>query len=368
MKKSGSRKTLKKDKIKFYDVFRIGLELEGEFINEPNEEGYQEFFRVASDGSLDHQGYEERGHLMELEGSIIEEETQQKRFINFFKKLEVPVGEDGRYKQFALNNNTAGTHLHFSFKRGYIEKILNGVDTQEKFGVSSMTMYKYYHLIFDGVDFERYFFRRYFNCFKLSKFWDRLGNNYCKPFSDRETNRKADIRDFNLYNIERKKGGRRDKYQWLNTLSLANGEGVEIRIFPYLVTAGGIEDVIEFSKDVLKGFLVQKATKRKIRLIERFFEIKKNYKFNENFLRKYDRALLTSFTANSGVDFNRPSITKLSIDLIEFYCYLFDNNKKAFEPRNPEQEIDENAHEDSEREASEDRATPAFSAEYLSND
>lgn len=305
------RKKAKKDSINFYDVFKIGIEIEGEFIKRIDRGGFT-MFEVDEDGSLRNMF---GGNCLELRSKIIDSEEKEKTLLNELKNLETQI-EEGR-KQFAYMNKTAGTHIHFSFSSKYKRQLkeLSGMDKDN------------YLYLFDSVEFEKYFFQRYFTAFNLSKFWNRLQNEYCQPFIqfNQVRNNKMEIIDnIPLGEIESRKRDGRNRYHWLNNECLKEGEGMEIRIFPHLLTTKGVEDVIKFVREVLVAYLVKKKTQALFEKIQKFFEIKAKYKFNETKLKKYDRVLFYSL-------FGARDVNYLSMDFIEFYVYLFEKNKKAFE-------------------------------------
>ena len=309
------RKQAKKDKLSFYDVFKIGIEVEGEFLKSVNELSpiLENNFEIINDSSIENR---KGGNCYELKSKIIKNKVDENKIFEIFKKLETELEERG-LKQFAYSNRTAGTHIHFSFTDDYKEKLkdLEGRDKDN------------YLYIFDSIDFEKYFFQRYFNNFRLKKYWDRINNRYCRTFLQFDSSRNATSGKpliENLNEVETIKGGRRERYHWLNNDCLREGEGMEIRIYPHLITQKGVVDIINFTKDVLKGYLVKKKNEKKLEGIYEFFKIKNQYRINDSDLKKYDKVLYYSLNIENRNDEN------LSMDMIEFYNYLFKKNKKCF--------------------------------------
>ena len=307
------KKQAKKDSISFYDVFKIGVEIEGEFVEDYGTiKERTKHFEVAEDSSLRNQF---GGNLFELRSNIIDSEEKEKELLEGLLNIEKVV-EEGR-KQFAYSNRTAGTHFHFSFSEKYKENL------KELYLLGANK--DYYLYLFDSIDFEKYFFERYFRTFNLSKFWERLNSEFCQSFIkySRGCSGLFVGNDVNLVEIENIKGGSCSRYKWLNNECLSEGEGLEIRIFPHLITEKGVKDVFNFVKEVLIAYLVKKKTQLLFDDIYFFFENKNKFNLEVKNLRKYDKVLYYSLIGNR-------SMNNLSMDFIEFYNYIFRKNKTAF--------------------------------------
>ena len=296
----------KAQKQEFYDLFQIGVEIEGSFVNDEDDieecsEGYfsRDNDSIKEDGSISDIG---EGYAIELVTPIITSEEEEKSFVDAVKSIETTLSD---YKGFAYVNSSAGTHIHLDFNHKSIERL-------KELGYKGEISRDLLLRIFDSVDFERFFFEEYFKAFRLQKFWKRLQNSYCKPFigtrsSGQELNEYRALND-----IEREKG-ERDRYRWLNVTCLREHRGIEFRIFPYIQTTKGLLDVIEFTQAVVLRYFKKKGTKKNIEMIQAYHEGK--LRVNETVLSKYDRVLFASMNTSRNEQ-------NVSFDLIEFLAYL----------------------------------------------
>ncbi len=255
---------IRKDSMKkFYDVFKIGLEIEGEFFD--SKESMRELTGnylgrkadVTRDGSLNSNF---SGHCHEIVTPVIHSAVEEKAFLHAMKKISHKT-EDGNVA-FAYANKSAGTHIHVSFSEKFMSEFKKnyGMEYGENF-----------LRIFDSVEFEKLFFKRYFATFRLEKFWHRLQNRYCGSFLTATSDR---IVDDSLVVIEKKKGESETRYVWLNYECLPEGQGFEIRIFPHLQTASGIKKVIAFTQKVLLEYMSKGDTKKRFDTVADFYKSK----------------------------------------------------------------------------------------------
>ncbi len=218
----------------FYSIFRLGVEVEGEFINCP--ESDDRIAEIKEDGSLDDR---HGGYLREVVSPIITDEGKEVAFIDYFRDLT--VNDALSIPAFAYQNNTAGTHIHVSFQDKPDEMLL----------------------VFDTKRFARFFFKKYKKEFgKSVKFMQRLSNNYCNRLE-----RLATVAD-EYYHREKASGS--ERYNWLNTTGILSGQnkGIEFRIFPHLQTAEGLDEVIQFIKKVVGDYYHQSTTQKELKMLE----------------------------------------------------------------------------------------------------
>jgi len=244
-------------KKKFYDEYQIGVEIEGEFFLSPSElfeDGYPRGIGdVVGDGSIYPQN---DGHLFEINSSLIHCKDIENDFIASLRGMS-RKGKDT--SPFAMSNNTAGTHVHLDINRGRALSFLS------KYGLPSTIPYSFYLRFLDSMEFEKFFFGEYFKYFKMKKFWERLSNNYCRAFIKR-SGLVAMGEDTKPEEVECDKLSL-GKYKWLNFQSLKQKMGIEFRIFPYLTTAKGVQNVIDFTQYVVMKYMEQYATREKLMVI-----------------------------------------------------------------------------------------------------
>lgn len=248
------KKTEKKE-LTFYDIFRIGWEFEMEAKRGITlSAGFQgDIIEVVSDGSINTKN---SGKPLEVRTSkpVVNEE-EEKTFMEEMK-MNIPEFKSASGENvFAHYNTTCGTHYHFSFKK----------------------LPDNYLWLFNTIDFEKFFMRKYLETFTSEKFLARINNSYCKSpniTGARGTETKpGDVRkDLNKIRLEsfRNQNSRNDgdRYQWLNMQSVTEHTGAEIRIFPFLQTYSGIELVTKFMKEMLMEFYLKPETQQKIKLLE----------------------------------------------------------------------------------------------------
>lgn len=231
----------------FYKTFKIGIEIEGEFFKKPS----LNYWEVGSDNSIVLKN--SNNFANELRSIVISNEKEEEVVFKDLSNLKEEKTSFGK-KIFSVKNNSCGTHIHFSFQS---EKNDNDL------------------YIFDTIEFERYFMKRYNSFFKNTKFVKRIFNEYCKPFSDLEKGE----RQYRVLNIEKKKANR-DKYVWLNSRTIHDGTGFEIRIFPHVQTVVGIKQIVEFTKSILLSYFNLKKTQQDLEYIRLYF---KNYNSRLNY-------------------------------------------------------------------------------------
>lgn len=290
---------------KFYDFFQVGLEVEGSFLN--MQSSVSEAFEVSGsndengatrttgDGSVsDVSGSHWTG---EVQGRILRSDEDEARWLSAFDTLSEEY--EGR-KIFALRNPTAGTHIHVDVKRG-----------SEK--TEAM-------LAFDSVDFEKYFFLEYFKAFNSQKFAQRLNNRYCARFFLGN--------DVSLPYIEERKGSR-ERYRWLNTECITEGQGIEVRVFPYLQTVEGLREVLSFTKTVFLRYYLLPKTQKRVRDIQSFVE--KCGGLSRGFFR-VDVRKLNHFekTLFDVLKVERSELRLQSAETFEFLCELYKAKPSAF--------------------------------------
>lgn len=290
---------------KFYSIFQIGIEVEGSFLfNRDELQDRMAHCEVVDDGSVN--SVNDGGYEHEIRSEIISSTTKEKIFLDGLENISDMYNED---KIFAYRNKSAGTHIHFDFN--------------DRFKSGGATSYSL--LAFDSLEFERYFFREYFKRFNKSKFSDRLSNSYCRPYL-------RDVRNDNrlnsaLVNVEDSKANR-DRYYWLNTQCLSGGKGIELRIFPYLQTVDGVQEVINFTKEVLYKYWEKPKVQRRAKLIENYYANVASRTLNLRKLNEYEKILLHALNITD----RNP--LKHSSDSIEFLMDLFAKKPSAFEMQN----------------------------------
>mgnify|MGYP001199794643 CR=1 FL=1 len=243
-----------KEKSQFYDTFKMGIEIEMEL---PSGKELQDRLNLEwiGDGSIQQKN---NGRCIELINhkpfkSLAEEDA-------FMAEMRVQLGDfrsSNGERIFAYKNNTAGTHIHFSFKDKADDCLW----------------------IFDTIDFQQDFFNAYMSRFQSTKFLERINQQYCKaPFlysaKGAQTVPKEvreDLRKLNLPNYVDEKqriGGNGSRYRWLNMEALEKDSGVELRIFPHIQTYSGVKAVMDFTREIINKHYWKASTQEKLKLIE----------------------------------------------------------------------------------------------------
>lgn len=263
-----------KTKEKFYDLFQIGLEIEGEFFcNYSGPEGMEErtkhYFRTGN-GTIKHDGSlcrRKDGYLFELNSPIIKSVEDEKRFIealrSISKKRDRP---NGVFEVFSWVNETAGTHVHLDWNKRRIRKVFRAIGFHPRSKKDELKLSQYLRM-FDSMEFEEFFFDRYFKTFHLKKFWTRLTNNYCRSFL---TPTEKGVKPTPMNEVEQKKFDR-GKYSWLNYECLSRDMGIEFRIFPYVTTVSGVREMISFIQHVMLEYFTNKVSAEDLKMIEAYY-------------------------------------------------------------------------------------------------
>jgi len=294
-----------KAKAQFYELFQIGVEVEGEWKLRARqiEEKCASYFSedddsLKGDGSISARN---GGNEYELVSPVIKTLKEEKAFFTALDSLKVKG-------HFAYQNQSCGTHIHLDVKPEAITKISDTLG----FNINGEADHSYMLKLLDSVDFERYFFKEYFRAFTLPKFWDRLRNDYCKPHSV-VRNGTTRFTERPLDEVERIKEGR-GRYHWLNFECLHRQAGIEFRIFPYITSTAGMEDVVKFCQYVVLSYWKSKATADRLQKITDYYN--GVIAIDKSKLDKYDAMLFSSFRGEGR------NITQVSYDLIEFTAYL----------------------------------------------
>lgn len=137
--------------------------------------------------------------------------------------------------------------------------------------------------VYDTRRFEKFFFERYLATFKSEKFLARLDYQYCrapqlKSAAGPETKPREIMRDIKehtsiAYMSERTTVGRR---RWLNTQSIDENTGMEVRIFPFLQTYAGVEQTIRFMKNVILDYYLLEETQAELKLMQIYIDYMTN--------------------------------------------------------------------------------------------
>ncbi len=263
--------TGRETKKEFYSKFQIGVEIEGEFFKSRDKavsvtSGYFDG-QIVEDSSIYHQA---SGHLYEINSPLIDSPLKEYKFIQNMGLLAL----EGK-PFFAFRNNTAGTHVHFDFNNKNSDWFYSKYKIPKLRGI---TVSEYLRFL-DSVEFEKYFFRKYFEFFKMKKFWGRLSNNYCKAFLRRNGLVSLDENTAPI-DIEADKA-QTGKYKWLNFNSLQRDMGIEFRIFPYLTTKVGIKNVIEFTQVVVMSYIEENGSHEKFMELFKLFKMAVDRNSNE---------------------------------------------------------------------------------------
>jgi Tfp pilus assembly protein PilN len=126
-----------------------------------------------------------------------------------------------------------------------------------------------------------------------------------------------------LADVEGRKGCR-DRYFWINTVSLFSQKGLELRIFPYLQTVEGVKAVLDFTKVVLMNYWTKPSTQRRAKLIEKYYAELSDYQLNLKKLNEYEKILLNALNINGRTKQLQSS------DSIEFLMDLHAKKPTAF--------------------------------------
>lgn len=253
----------------FYEIFKMGIEIELEvpedriekYKNMSNEEIQN--VEIVNDGSLNRTKNDTT--CKELRCRIpIRTEEKEKEFFTKMKEILPEFKSTNGEDIFAHYNKSCGTHYHFSFKNRSDEFLY----------------------IYDCIDFEKFFYSEYMKEFKSEKFLSRINTNYCKNTALRsakgeETKPRQilnDLQKIGIMEYEQESKEASGRYRWLNMVSVVEGTGVEIRIFPFLQTYSGVEKVTEFFKRVVIDYYNKPSTQEKLALLEIY---EKQIKINE---------------------------------------------------------------------------------------
>lgn len=257
-----SRKLRESKKLEFFKAFKMGVEVEGEFIlNASDIEEYSDGYFNEGNATLKEDGSlrtRNEGYTYELVTKIIRNLGQETKFLNALSSIEIKK-RGTEMKAFSFPNESAGTHVHIDFSKAFKDSF------KDVYGVAyTDDMLS----IFNSADFERFFFAEYFKAFRLQKYWKRLQNSYCGAFLSASGDK---VVADSLGSIEQKKREKRgERYAWLNMRSVHEGKGLEFRIFPDIQTADGMGDVLSFIQRVLLAWLKKKATKKNFEVIAKY--------------------------------------------------------------------------------------------------
>ena len=294
----------------FFDIFRLGVELEGEFKSNPEE--YLNEWEVDQDDSIccHHDGYDN-----ELRTGLIENIKDEKRYLQDLEKMV----EDEDNKNFAYKNNSCGTHVHFSFKKDY--------------GHGDDNLY-----VFDTVDFAKYFFKRYFARFKHEKFINRPRNSYSQSTVWLDLNNSPSKRVLNkkgreMYSLEdsvKMKAGSQQKFLWLTMYGIADEKGAELRIFPYIQSIAGLKAVLNFTKSVLLSYFLMKKTQQRLEDINIFHDQLQKSELIPEKLNEFEKIALSRLSASLKGCEDGLFDDKACGDTKIMLANLFKRKKKAF--------------------------------------
>jgi len=242
-----------KQQAEFYDTFQMGIELEME-IPDNREISTNTILEFKTDGSL--QRKNDNSSCIELiNKKIFQSKNDETTFIKEMKRQLADFRSSNGEQIFAYKNNSCGTHIHFSFKNMKPEMLW----------------------VFDTIDFEQDFFNAYMSRFQSEKFLNRIDHGYCRaPFlyaAQSKGEVKSIRNDLNKITLpdfveEKNKISNGSRYRWLNMESLDKGFGLELRVFPHIQTYGGIETILEFTREVINKHYWKKATQERLRFIE----------------------------------------------------------------------------------------------------
>ena len=227
-------------------------------------------WQVGTDSSVNQR---KSGHCYELRSNVIKTAKDEAEYIAELESFANPKGF------FAYRNLTAGTHVHIS---------MNHKDWND-----------YALFIFDTADFERFFMQRYIASFKSEKFLKRLGNDYCRlgksiSHGDIES-KKVRARDYRISMLSKiNKQQNSGRYYWLNTVCLAERQGIELRIFPHVTTSQGLNQVINFTKKTLLDYWNMKKTQESLADLTAFHKAAQLKRIRTASLTELDNLVLTS--------------------------------------------------------------------------
>ena len=269
----------KKASPSFFDVFKIGIELEGEFKRNPI--NYLNNWEVDCDSSINNQN---DGYDNELRTGIIKTEEKERIYLEDLRSLI----QDADNKYFAYNNPSCGTHIHFSFNDSYI--------------LEDKDLY-----VFDTMDFEKYFFSRYFSRFKLNKFVQRVHNHYASPtlwfrLANTPSKRIISNQGSKVYTAENsiKRKHEKGKHLWLTMYGVHSGMGAELRIFPHIQSVAGLKAVLGFTKKVLLSYLAMKKTQNRLKELKTYREEICKCVIIPSKLNEFEKIVLARLRANGG--------------------------------------------------------------------
>jgi len=238
---------------KFYDHFKFGLEFEMETPpNSLNLDSTYGNMRVVRDGSINRVA---GGHCFEIIcAEPLTTKDEETAFLNTMKSL-IPVFQSQSGEEvFAYHNLSCGTHYHWSFK--------NHKDAML--------------WVYDTIDFEKFFYTEYVKEFRTEKFLSRINTNFCKAPTLSDAAKGAETKPHEVRASLNKltmagfaqEYAKTSRYRWLNMQSVVEGTGAEIRIFPFLQTHAGVNQVTKFMKRILLEFYLNPSTQEKIKLME----------------------------------------------------------------------------------------------------
>jgi len=294
----------------FYDVFQIGIELEGEFKNNP-ENGLLDMWNIGIDNTIEEQ---HKGYCNELRTGVIASEREEWDYLNDLQGLL----KDCSNQNFAYKNSTAGTHIHFSFRNK------SGLEDEDLF-------------VFDTLDFEKYFFKRYFSRFTRKKFLNRVRHKYCRAtlwFNMRQMPSKRIVSKsgsgiFNIEETVKVKVGSDNKYLWITMYGIQDNKGAEIRIYPHIQSVAGLKAVLNFTKNILISYLFLKKTQKRLKELALFHDEVINHELNPDKLNEFEKIALSrlkNYTDEGLFHKNVCGDTKFML------VNLFKRKRKAFEP------------------------------------
>lgn len=252
----------KKEAVKpdFYDIFQFGPEFEMEIPyngTSKRDNINVDLVTFIGDSSIERKHPDSETCELIAHRPIRTKEEEEKFLVRmqaFLPNFTSASGEE----VFAHFNKSAGTHFHWSFKN-MPDSLL---------------------FVYDTIEFQKYFFMRYLETFKSEKFLSRIKYRYClapnlagqegKPASSHEV--KKSLRDLSVipFISEYQITGRR---RWLNTQSIQEKTGIEIRLFPFLQTHAGVKQTWDFMKDVILDFYLKPETQLRIELLKAFDQL-----------------------------------------------------------------------------------------------
>lgn len=309
----------------FYDIFKIGIEIEGEFYYERESIEDKLFhLRCSEDGSLNATKFDEE-NLAELKSGVIQSANEEESIYRDLSRL-IP-----REKNiFAVQNTSCGTHIHFSFKSGH--------------GFTDDDLY-----VFDTKDFEVYFFKKYMQYFTRKKFFDRIGGTHfakqtlwfspAKNAKAQKLGKKMIVKKNQngvhtiATTIKTKKESTR--YFWFNTCAILNGYGAEIRVYPHMQSVNGVKEVIDFTKYVLFSYFKMKKTERILSQIRHYKNLKGKYCIDFDKLNEFEQIVASEMGLSKYIENKNesryPSYSEIPRgDVRLLIGKLYESKSKAF--------------------------------------